>query len=222
MVSDMLGVDWRTNLFIYNDLINNKVRFMKKIGALACLMCPTLAFAHPGHTEVGFTSGFVHPFTGIDHLAVMFGLGLVCSVFFTKESANKWLVLSALGVSLGFGSALAIAGFKLPMLEMMIALSVVLVGALAIIGGLGRSINKWVVYGLSTMSAFHVYVHIIEGAAATIGHFGQYTMGFVLSSVTLYVGGLALGSKIVSVSMKPQVCIISGSFYVVLALVLGL
>ncbi len=195
---------------------------MKKIGALALLMCPTLAFAHPGHTEVGFISGFVHPFTGIDHLAVMFGLGLVCSLFFTKESANKWLVLVALTVSLGLGSALAIAGFKVPMFEMMISLSVVLVGALTICGGLGRSINKWVVCGLAIMTAFHGYVHIIEGATATIANFGHYTMGFILSSVGLYVGGLALGSKIAHVSMKPQVCIISGGFYVALALVLGL
>lgn len=193
---------------------------MKKIGIFALLMCPAVAMAHPGHAEAGFISGFFHPFTGMDHLAAMFGVGLVCSLFFSKESTFKWTVLSVLAMSLVVGAFSAVAGLQIPMVESMILLSVVFAGILLFTGGLGRSINKWIVCSLAALSASHGYVHILEGSA--VANFGQYTAGFILSSLVLYSAGLVLGSKVSQVSMKPQLGVISGGIYMALAVVLAL
>ena len=195
---------------------------MKKFTALALLMCPQFAMAHPGHAETGVISGFFHPLTGFDHLAAMFGLGLVCSLHFIKDGAFKWLMLALLVTSLGVGALGAIAGFKVPLFEMMILLSVALVGALVFSFGLGQSVKKWVLCGLALLSAFHGYVHIVEGAAVTISDLSYYTLGFTLSSVGLYGLGLILGSKIAAISLKSGVFMFSGGFYIALALVLGL
>ena len=49
-----------------------------RISALALAgLTVTSAFAHPGHpTAIGFSEGFAHPFSGIDHLLAMLAVGL--------------------------------------------------------------------------------------------------------------------------------------------------
>ncbi|XHY20475.1 HupE/UreJ family protein [Vibrio sp. TBRI6] len=42
------------------------------------LLFPSLVSAHPSHSEIGLVSGILHPFSGIDHMAAMMGVGLVC------------------------------------------------------------------------------------------------------------------------------------------------
>ena len=49
------------------------------------------AFAHPGHEG----SGFLHPFTGIDHLLVMVGVGLWASLLAARKPAASFLVPAA-------------------------------------------------------------------------------------------------------------------------------
>ncbi|MFC0058387.1 HupE/UreJ family protein [Vibrio inusitatus] len=189
---------------------------MKKIGIFALLMCPGLALAHPSHSDVGFASGFVHPLTGMDHLAAMLGVGLICSFFFNKQRNIKLAVLLVLALSLVAGALLAVVGLKLQFFEAMITLSIVCVGMFLLFGGLGRSINQWAVCSLAVLSAFHGYVHIIEGSGAM--DFGQYTLGFIMSSLALYCTGLSLGNKLSSVFGKQQLCVLSGSVYIMLAL----
>ncbi|GEM79095.1 HupE/UreJ family protein [Vibrio superstes] len=193
---------------------------MKKIGIFALSMCPGLALAHPSHAEAGFVSGFIHPFTGIDHLAAMFGVGLICSLFFSKEKNFKWAILLVLASSLGVGALLAVVGLKLQFIEAMITLSVVCVGMLLLLGGLGRSINQWTVCGLAVLSAFHGYVHILEGSG--VMNFGQYALGFIISSIALYFAGLSLGNKLTSVLDKQKLCMLSGGAYMLVGLALGL
>lgn len=193
---------------------------MKKIGIFALLMCPSLVFAHPGHAEAGFTSGFMHPFTGIDHLAAMFGIGFLYSLFFSTQRHFKWALLLVLASSLVVGALLGLVGLELQFFEAMITLSVVCVGMLLLFGGIGRSINQWAVCGLATLSAFHGYVHIVE--ASGVMSFAQYTLGFILSSMVLYFGGLSLGSRLTSALGKQKLCVVSGSIYMLVAMVLGL
>ncbi len=39
--------------------------------AIALMLLATPAFAHPGHMEHGFSSGVLHPLTGLDHLMML-------------------------------------------------------------------------------------------------------------------------------------------------------
>ncbi len=46
------------------------------LGALALLLTPALAFAHPGHGDNGLMAGISHPISGLDHLLAMLAVGL--------------------------------------------------------------------------------------------------------------------------------------------------
>ncbi len=84
---------------------------------LLALLFPSLASAHPGHSEVGFLSGMLHPLSGVDHVAAMMGIGLVCSLYFGRDKSMKWVSLSVLALSLVFGAGIAVTGFYIPMFE---------------------------------------------------------------------------------------------------------
>ncbi|HEY0060604.1 MAG TPA: HupE/UreJ family protein, partial [Telluria sp.] len=50
---------------------------MKKIFTLALCLIALPAAAHSGHgPELGFAAGLAHPFTGLDHLLAMLGVGM--------------------------------------------------------------------------------------------------------------------------------------------------
>ena len=69
------------------------------------------ALAHPGHEG----SGFLHPFTGIDHLLVMVGVGLWASLLAVRKPAASFLVPASFVVMMAVGAAAGFAGIKLPL-----------------------------------------------------------------------------------------------------------
>ncbi|EPM83890.1 urease accessory protein, partial [Pseudomonas syringae pv. actinidiae ICMP 18886] len=52
------------------------MNYKKALGALALLLVPTLALAHPGHGDNGLIAGISHPLGGLDHLLAMLAVGL--------------------------------------------------------------------------------------------------------------------------------------------------
>src|SRR5262245_55349664 len=106
---------------------------MRRATSLACLMLPFLmigaaapAVAHPGHDM----SGFLHPLTGADHLLAMLGVGLWASLLAARKPAAAWCVPASFLVMMGAGAAAGFAGIKLPLVEAVIAASVVAIGIL--------------------------------------------------------------------------------------------
>lgn len=73
--------------------------------ALSLSLIATPAFAHPGEHTNGFWAGFVHPFTGLDHLVAMILLG-VWFALLTRTMAIK-SGLASVGI---FALALLIGG----------------------------------------------------------------------------------------------------------------
>ena len=184
---------------------------MKNAWILLALLFSSMASAHPGHSEVAFLSGLLHPFSGVDHIAAMIGIGLVCSLYFGRDKAMKWLSLSVLGLSLVFGAGVAAAGFYIPMFESLIALSVVFVGVVLTFGVSGRQLSRWLVYILASFACFHGYVHVFEmptNLAAIL-----YTIGFVTASATLYFVGFILGSQFETQQSKQKVFLYYGCMY---------
>lgn len=92
---------------------------------LAVLALP--AAAHPGHAHaadaLGFGAGFVHPFTGVDHLLAMLGVGLWSGQ--QRKSAGVPLVFLLMML---VGAVSGVAGLTIPGLEIGIAASVALTG----------------------------------------------------------------------------------------------
>ncbi len=46
---------------------------------IALVFAPSVAFAHPGHGGHSLLAGFLHPFSGIDHLLAMTAVGLIAA-----------------------------------------------------------------------------------------------------------------------------------------------
>ena len=151
------------------------------------------AWAHPGHDHGasrlnaihGFQTGFVHPFTGADHLLAMVAVGILSievgghARYFGPAS---FLVGTALGGILGssYGS--------LPSPELLIALSVVAIGmALATKRTPPRAILYLV---LAFFGACHGFPHGAE--IANPSETMRYMSGFLCGSLILLCVGLVL------------------------------
>ena len=86
------------------------------------------ALAHPGHE----TSGFLHPFTGLDHVLAMIGVGLWAAFLAGRKPAIAAAVPAAFLAMMAIGAAAGFAGIKLPLVEAAILASVFVIGGLII------------------------------------------------------------------------------------------
>ena len=157
-------------------------RVMIKTAAVAALCLLALpAMAHPGHGEsAGFLAGFAHPFTGIDHLLAMLGVGL----WGGQQRLSLAQPAAFLGMML-LGALAGMAGLTVPGLEAGIAATVALVG-LAI--ALALALPNWLGMGLVGVFALaHGNAHGQELPAASAA------CGFMLASASLLCAGRLLG-----------------------------
>ena len=167
-------------------------RFLPKTSllalALAGLVAATPALAHhpmggmtPATFMQGLLSGLGHPVIGLDHLAALIGVGLVSSRFARGLALPAfWLVAMAAGVGLHLASA------DLPHAELLVALSVVIIGiaatvrttlpyaaiaALFAIGGAvhGYALGESIVGAESTPLVAYLIGLVVVQAALTIG-----------------------------------------------------
>lgn len=155
---------------------------------LAGLVAATPALAHhvmdgqmPSTFVQGLLSGLGHPVIGFDHLAALIGVGLVASRFARGLALPAfWVVAMAAGVGLHLASA------DLPHAELLVALSVVIIGiaatlrttlpyaaiaALFAIGGAvhGYALGESIVGAESTPLVAYLIGLIVIQTALTIG-----------------------------------------------------
>ena len=142
------------------------------------------ALAHPGHA----TSGFAHPFTGLDHLAAMIGVGLWAGLLAVRKPAAALLVPGAFLVMMAIGAAAGFAGIKLPLVEAVVLASVFVIGGLVI--GAVRLSAAWAMAVVGLFAFFHGYAHAQEAPASGAG---GYILGFIVATALLQAIGLALG-----------------------------
>jgi len=106
------------------------VKVIRKATILAALVPATIAagpaLAHSvGNSTAGFTGGFLHPLSGLDHLLAMVSVGIWGAEL---GAPAIWLFPIAFPLIMAFGGALGIIGVPLPAGELLIALSVVVLG----------------------------------------------------------------------------------------------
>lgn len=156
------------------------------ISATLLMIINGSAAAHPFHPiGTGFTAGFVHPFAGLDHLLAMVAVGLWAAQF-----GGRWLwaIPLAFVTAMIAGGALGFAGLTLPLLEPMIAASVLALGLLIVLR------IRVHMAGLMLVAAFalaHGVAHGSELPAAASAL--PYAAGFVLTTALLHALGLAAG-----------------------------
>jgi urease accessory protein len=148
------------------------------------------AWAHTGHgAATGFTSGFVHPLSGLDHVLAMAAVGFWAGSL--GRRAIIGLPASFLGaMALGFCAALI--GSGVPMIEVGLTASVLGLG-LAVLLNLQPSLilaaGACGIFGI-----FHGYAHGAEIALAVSAI--DYGAGFLLASALLLGCGVALQSTV--------------------------
>jgi urease accessory protein len=155
--------------------------------ALAMLLAPGIAFAHPGpdHTH-GFGAGFLHPVSGIDHVLAMVAVGLFAA---TLGGRALLLVPASFVGMMALGGALGMSGFGLPFVEAGIGASVVVLGlAVAFRWTLSASFAMALV---GVFAVFHGHAHGAETPESAAGL--AFAAGFVAATAMLHAAGMALG-----------------------------
>lgn len=152
----------------------------------------TRAAAHTGvgdPAELGFWAGFLHPITGIDHLAVMVAVGVWSAL--SARRAGLELLWNPLGFAtmLLAGALAGLQGAAVPAVEPMIAASLLATGLLVMC--------RWrapAVVGATLVGAFAVFHGVAHGVELAGSASAASTLaGMLGATVLLHLSGLGLG-----------------------------
>ncbi|MEM6502131.1 MAG: HupE/UreJ family protein [Cyanobacteria bacterium P01_C01_bin.89] len=164
--------------------------------SLATWLMASPAFAHhpldgklPSNFFEGFMSGMGHPVIGLDHLAFVIAVGLVA-----VNRAWGWLVSMVFVVGSMVGTGIHLQALDLPLPEVMISLSVVIVGALV---AWGRKVNLLVLGAIAVVAGiFHGYAYGESVVGAEITPLLAYLLGFGLIQAAIALGARAIAQKL--------------------------
>jgi len=146
---------------------------------------PALAHTYGAH-GAGLTAGFMHPVMGLDHVLAMVAVGLWAA---QRGGADLWRLPAAFIGATVLGMLVALAGIGLPMVELGIAGSVVLLG---IFVGLAARIPSPAAMALVALFAlFHGYAHGAELPETAVPVL--YALGFVAATALLHGIGVGTG-----------------------------
>jgi len=151
------------------------------------MLWPQVAMAHIESGEAGgFLSGLSHPVSGLDHIIAMVAVGLWGAQL---GMPAIWVLPVAFPMMMAFGGLLGLIGMPLPGVEVGIALSAVVLGAL-VLGEVRVSLALSVAI-VAFFALFHGHAHgteLQEGQNAML-----YSLGFVTSTGLLHASGIVIG-----------------------------
>src|SRR3954471_3509414 len=140
----------------------------------------SVAFAHTGHGDAGgFMQGLTHPFGGLDHVLVMVAVGFYAVLLGGRA---LWLVPATFVGLMALGGALGASGFALPLGEIGVATSVIVLGLAIALRLTLPALVSVVLVGL--FATFHGFAHGLERPQSASGY--QYAAGFMLATALLH------------------------------------
>ncbi len=163
-----------------------KIVVRHSIVAAPLLLFEGPAFAHTGDVVGGFASGFSHPLFGPDHVVAMVAVGL-WGAFLGAPAI--WVLPVVFPLVMAFGGVLGILGVPLPYVEVGIAISAIVLGAMV---AMAAQPSLWIAAILvGAFAIFHGHAHGTElpGAANAI----SFSIGFVVATGLLHLAGIGLG-----------------------------
>lgn len=167
----------------------NSFRMGSAIGLAAVLtLLPQAAQAHSSKNLAGgFMAGFVHPFTGVDHLLAMVSVGLWGAFLGRPLIAALPVIFPAV---MALGALLAMIGMPQPPIELGIALSVLVLGVA--IAAAWRA-PVWLACTIvAVFAVFHGFAHGTE--IPSLADPIAYSTGFMLATGSLHLTGIGLGT----------------------------
>lgn len=134
----------------------------------------------------GVISGLLHPVLGWDHVAAMVAVGLWGAFL---GATALWLLPVVFPLVMAVGGALGLAGVNIPGVEIGIAASALVLGAMIL---LTARPPLWIAGVLvASFAIFHGHAHGTElpEAASPLA----YSLGFVIATGLLHLSGISFG-----------------------------
>ena len=153
----------------------------------ALCLAPTAAFAHVGvGSTSGFVHGFMHPLSGLDHQLAMILVGVFA---YQLGGRALWLVPLTFVSVMALGGFLGVMGIPVPFVEVGIALSVIVLGAIVAFGVKAPLAVAMAAVGF--FAIFHGHAHGSEMPLDASGF--EYGLGFMLATAALHAVGIGIG-----------------------------
>lgn len=157
---------------------------------------PAIAFAHPGHAEhSGFATGFLHPFSGVDHLLALAAVGMLAGRFETRAMAallGAWMCL------LTAGMVSAMAGMELPAVRPLLLVSIGVSAVLAFV--VPKSPSRGMVGGIVALASFFAFFHGFAHGVRALETSSEVTFMVGIAAASALVLALAAG---ISRTLRP-------------------
>ena len=154
---------------------------------IAAALVPTVASAHVGvGSTSGFSHGFWHPISGIDHVLAMVAVGMFAA---NLGGRALWAVPLTFVALMAAGGVLGIQHVNIPYVEVGIGLSVVILGLVVAFQ------VQWPVAAamalVGVFAIFHGHAHGEEMPLSASG--AEYAAGFMIATACLHIVGIGLG-----------------------------
>ena len=156
----------------------------------------------------GFLSGLAHPVIGVDHLAFIIATGFLLALV----KNGVWGVIAFTLGSL-LGAVLHLTGFGLAGSEVLVALSVVVIGGVIVSGR--RITLAWLVGGLILAGILHGYAYAESIFGAEPMPLSGYLIGFCSVQLGIGVAALLLHQRLIAISANSSRSIASAMGVVV-------
>jgi urease accessory protein len=162
-------------------------RSFLRLSLFALCLVPTAALAHTGvGSTSGFVHGFLHPLSGLDHQLAMIMVGIFA---YQLGGRALWLVPLTFVSVMALGGFLGVMGVPLPFVEIGIALSVIVLGAIVAFGVKAPLAVAMAAVGF--FAIFHGHAHGTEMPLDVAG--ATYGLGFMLAAALLHALGIGIG-----------------------------
>ena len=151
------------------------------------LAWPASVLAHVEQGQaVGFINGLEHPWSGLDHVLAMIAVGI-----WGAQLGNPalWILPVTFPMVMSLGAMMGLLSIPLPGIEIGIAVSAILLGAMV----LGEVKPKLYIAAVMVgfFAIFHGHAHGTELPAGQSGLL--YSMGFVIATGVLHGIGITIG-----------------------------
>ena len=166
---------------------------MKPSSRVLVLAVAGLAFVNTAtaHEQAGvaggLATGFLHPFTGLDHLIAMVAVGLWGAQL---GAPALWILPITFPLVMAFGGVLGVLGVPLPVPEIVIACSALVLG-----GAVAMRLRVPLVAAsvlVAVFAIFHGHAHGRELPSASDPL--AYGIGFVVATGLLHLLGISIGT----------------------------
>ena len=160
---------------------------LQAVATLALAGLPVIAQAHEQSGQAaGFLSGLGHPVSGLDHVLAMVAVGLWGAQLGVPAI---WMLPVMFPLVMAFGGLLGLLGVPLPGVELGIAASAILLGAM--VATESRPPLWLAVLLVAFFAVFHGHAHGTELPSGQSGLL--YSVGFVVATGCLHATGIAIG-----------------------------